>query len=289
MRSSLLVRRGRIVASVVLVMAALVSTWAVELLPKVDSVREAGSTFLVLLVVGLGSAIAAAIACSERDHEEARWLTLKAAALIAAVPPVIMAIAGGGAVALLAFVLTAPLMMLLTVPTFGLVRAVLESAERPSLDAFDRVVAVACGFVVSVKVPEAAGAWMLGERSAAMIVAAFAAAGAIGFVVFQVRRRRRAARASDLLASSEELRLEPEAEDSDEAALLSGTPRLRVVRTSGSAGYRDGEQKQLVAIVPEAPMWPELKPDLERLGLGALLASFLAAVVVGLGLIARSC
>ena len=285
MRSSVLVRGGRVAAGAVLVTAGLIGAPIAEVWPWVRNVDELGKAFLLLLMFGLGPAIAAVIASSAGDYNMARRRVFAIAAFTGAVPPIVAGIVDSPGGALVGVLVAVPWAAVLTVPTLPVVRAIAEANESPSFDAFDRVVAMACGFLVMVKTPEALGALVLGEETAAAITGALAAFGAIGFGIFQLRRVRRAARARELIAA-DGLTHEPELEESDEAALLSGWPRVRILRTAAQAGYRNDERTELVAIVPETPVAPSIGSDLWRLSLSGLVAGivgFLAACVAMLG------
>jgi hypothetical protein len=153
----------------------------------------------------------------------------------------------------------------------------------------DRVFAMALGFLAAVKLPEAGAALLLNEKAAASLAAGLGAMGALGFVLVQARRQRRAARVRAILERTDEaVRLVPAPAEDDRAALLSGTPRLAVVRTLGSASYRAGDQEAALCVVPESPISPDVRADLLRVGLAAAVAVFLSLVAAVLAGIAMS-
>jgi hypothetical protein len=276
-----------VAAGAVLMTAGVVGAPIVEVWPWVGDPSELGRLVLFLLLFGLGPAIAAVIASQARHYDMARRRVLAIAAFLGAVPPIVAGFLESPGGALVGVIVAVPWAAILAVPTLPVVRAIVEANESPSFDAFDRVVAVACGFLAAVKTPEALGALMLGEETAAAITGALATIGALGFGVFQLRRVRRATRAR-ALTEEQGLTLEPELVESDEAALLSGRPRVRIVRTAAQADYRNDQRTELVAIVPEQPVLVSVRSDLWRLSLSALVAGIVAFLAVSVALIGRS-
>ncbi|NUO53661.1 MAG: hypothetical protein HOV80_32840 [Polyangiaceae bacterium] len=286
MRSSVLVRGGRVAAGAALVTAGVINVLIVEIWPSLDGPEEVVKLFLLLFLFALGPAIAAWIATFSKDYETARGRVFMLAALAGALPPAVAMCAGEGS-ALLWVLASCPWAMALAWPTLPLVRAVIEAKESPSFDAFDRVLMMAFGFLVAVKTPEALGALFLGESTAALMMGALAAIGAIGFAVIHRRRVRRAERVKDLLAA-DGLKRAPELDATEEAALLSGAPRLRILRAAGSPDYRHDEPTELVAIVPETPVMPSVKSDIGLLAQSLCVAGFLALAAVAVGSLGRS-
>ncbi len=289
MRTSQVIRRGRIAAGAALLVAGLAGVPTAEALPEISSLYEAGQYLLFALIFGLGPALGALLACFSPDRGTATKRTILYGAIAAGLPPIVASVFGrSGGVAFLA-IISSMWGAAMAIPTLPLVHAVVDAKSEPSHDALDRVFAMALGFLAVVKLPEAGGALLLNEKAVAAIIAGVGALGAIGFVLVQVRRRRRAARVHAILERvDDDLRLVPVVGGDDRAALLSGEPRFTVVRSVGSASYREGEQQTVLCVVPETPVQPDLPADVLRIGLTAAVAVFLSLVAAVLAGIAMS-
>jgi hypothetical protein len=141
---------------------------------------------------------------------------------------------------------------------------------------------MAWGFLAAVKLPEAAGAWLLDEPVAALHCATLGAVGLCGFAVVQRRRRVRAARVRRWLGGKAGVMLDLEDTPSDVAALLSGEPRLVATPAREAAGYRDHARPPLAGeVIPGEPEWPSVRGDLFSLAKATFAAICLALFAAG--------
>src|SRR5688572_20442513 len=154
MRTSQVIRRGRVAAGLALLVAGLAGVPATEALPEIGSLYEAGQFLLFALIFGLGAALGALAACFSPDRGTATKRAILYGAVAAGLPPIVAAFFGrSGGVALLAMV-SSMWGAAMAAPTLPLVHAVVDAKADPSHDALDRVFAMALGFLAAVKLPE---------------------------------------------------------------------------------------------------------------------------------------
>ncbi len=272
-----------------LLVAGFVGAPLIEIVPGVKSLFEAMRGLVYLGLFGLAGTIGGIAASFTRAREGVAGRALLAGAIVAALPPVIGGLWDASLMRALAALLTAGWGAALAGPTVPLAGAVVETKSAPSLDALDRVFAMAGGFLFSVKVPEAIVAALLNERPSALICGGLAAAGAAAFAIFQRRRAARAARARALQRSDDDaVELVEEADAGDEAPLLSGTGRLIALRRRDGAAYREGTQAEILAVLAREPIWPAPRADATRVLRGLCLAGFLGLVAYGVALVGMS-